>query len=420
MVQLTATPVFALVDEPVHIRATGLTPFQVVTLQASLKDERGNMFYSRAYYRANEVGEVDLERDSSLGGDYMGVHPMGLIWSLKPENLLTRLLKTDVMNSPFQVQVKLYNSDFLLNNKTTSAPKASLTLERWYVAPGVTRIHVREGRLRGALFLPPGEGRFPGVIDLFGGVGGLIEIRASLLASRGFVSLALAYRDYDDLPPQPEITDLEYFEEAANFLLRHPKVYGPGIGVVSICKGAEIGLSMAIHLKQITATVLINGTCFVFGVPQVYHGQIYPPVPYSSQLTTINTLGLTEFYRIYEETQIVASQGFLPIEKAHGHFLIIVGEEDKNINSKRNAELATDRLRRNGKSNWTLLSYPGAGHLIEPPYSPLCPASGIITSCSSIHWGGEVIPHAAAQEHSWKEIQKFLRKHLIPTVTSQL
>ncbi|XP_023366356.1 bile acid-CoA:amino acid N-acyltransferase isoform X2 [Otolemur garnettii] len=340
MVQLTATPVIALVDEPVHIRATGLTPFQIVTLHASLKDEKGNMFYSRAYYRANEVGEVDLERDSSLGGDYTGVHPMGLIWSLKPEKLLTRLLKTDVMNSPFQVQVKLHELDFLLNNKPISAPKASLTLERWYVAPGVTRIRVREGRLRGALFLPPGEGRFPGVIDLFGGIGGLLEFRAGLLASRGFVSLALAYCDYDDLPPQPEITDLEYFEEAANFLLRHPKVHGPGIGVVSTCKGAEIGLSM--------------------------------------------------------------------------------GEADKNVNSKRHAELATDRLRRNGKSNWTLLSYPGAGHLIEPPYSPLCPASGLRALSSSVHWGGEVIPHAAAQEHSWKEIQKFLRKHLISTVTSQL
>ncbi|XP_069330590.1 bile acid-CoA:amino acid N-acyltransferase [Eulemur rufifrons] len=420
MIQLTATPVTALVDEPVHIRATGLTPFQVVSLQASLKDERGNMFYSRAYYRANEIGEVDLERDSSLGGDYVGLHPMGLIWSLKPESLLTRLMKKDVMNSPFQVQLKLYDLDLLLDNKPISSLKASLTLERWYVAPGVTRILVREGRLRGALFLPPGEGRFPGVIDLFGATGGLIEFRASLLASHGFASLALAYCGYEDLPPLPEIIDLEYFEEAINFLLRHPKVYGPGIGVVSICKGAEIGLSMAAHLKQITATVLINGPTFIVGVPHVYRGQIYQPVPHSAQLITINNLGLVEFYHLYEEIGAEASQSFFPIEKAQGHFLFIVGEEDKTINSKKNAEQAIEQLRRNGKNNWTLLSCPGAGHLIEPPYSPLCLASGISTVCSAIHWGGEVIPHAAAQEHAWKEIQKFLRKHLIPTATSKL
>lgn len=69
-----------------------------------------------------------------------------------------------------------------------------------------------------------GEGRFPGVLDLFGGAGGLLEFRASLLASHGFASLALAYFGYDDLPAHLDKVDLDYFEEAADFLLRHPKV----------------------------------------------------------------------------------------------------------------------------------------------------------------------------------------------------
>ncbi|PNI49265.1 BAAT isoform 2 [Pan troglodytes] len=418
MIQLTATPVSALVDEPVHIRATGLIPFQMVSFQASLEDENGDMFYSQAHYRANEFGEVDLNHASSLGGDYMGVHPMGLFWSLKPEKLLTRLLKRDVMNRPFQIQVKLYDLELIVNNKVASAPKASLTLERWYVAPGVTRIKVREGRLRGALFLPPGEGLFPGVIDLFGGLGGLLEFRASLLASHGFASLALAYHNYEDLPPKPEVTDLEYFEEAANFLLRHPKVFGSGVGVVSVCQGVQIGLSMAIYLKQVTATVLINGTNFPFGIPQVYRGQIHQPLPHSAQLISINALGLLELYRTFETTQDGASQYLFPIEEAQGQFLFIVGEGDKTINSKAHAEQAIGQLKRHGKNNWTLLSYPGAGHLIEPPYSPLCCAS--TTHDLRLHWGGEVIPHAAAQEHAWKEIQRFLRKHLIPDVTSHL
>ena len=38
-----------------------------------------------------------------------------------------------------------------------------------------------------------------GVIDLLGGVGGLVEFKASLLTSNGFVALALAYFAYDDL-----------------------------------------------------------------------------------------------------------------------------------------------------------------------------------------------------------------------------
>lgn len=62
-------------------------------------------------------------------------------------------------------------------------------------------------------------------MDLFGGVGGLIEFRASLLAARGFAVLAVAYFAYEDLPTLLEEIDLEYFEEAANLLLAHPKVF---------------------------------------------------------------------------------------------------------------------------------------------------------------------------------------------------
>ncbi|EHB12650.1 Bile acid-CoA:amino acid N-acyltransferase [Heterocephalus glaber] len=419
MVQLTASPLSALADEPVHIRVTGLSPFKMVSLQASLRDEKGNLFYSEAYYKANEAGEVDLERDAALGGNYVGIHPMGLLWSLKPEKLLTRLIKRDVINSPFEVQLKVCEPRPPVKSELTSAPIASLTLERWYVAPGVTRIQVREGRLRGALFIPPGEGSFPGVIDLYGNTGGLVEFRASLMASHGFVSLALAFLAYEDLPGHLEKVDLDYFEEAANFLLRHPKVYGPGLGIVSLCKGAEIGLSMAIHLKQITATVLINGPNFIISIPQVYHGQITQPAPFSIENISTNALGFAEFYKSYEGSGVENSQSVLPIEKAKGHFLFIVGEEDKNINAKVHAARATDQLRRNGKNNWTLLSYPGAGHLIEPPYTPLCIVSRISLLSLPIHWGGEVVPHAAAQEHAWQEILKFLRKHLIPEVTSQ-
>ncbi|XP_007948518.1 bile acid-CoA:amino acid N-acyltransferase [Orycteropus afer afer] len=417
MIQLTATPPSALVDEPVHIRATGLCPSQMVVFVASLKDEKGNMFHSQACYQANEDGEVDLEHAAALGGDYVGVHPMGLFWSMKSEKILVRLIKRDVMNSPFQVQLKLYDLDVPSVRLIESTPVASLTVERWYVAPGVTRTEVREGRIRGTLFLPPGDGCFPAVIDLFGGIGGLLEFRSSLLASRGFASLALAYFDYEDLPTTLEKLDLEYFEEAVNFLLRHPKVLGPGIGIVSICKGAEIGLSMAIHLKQVTATVLINGPNFVFTNFQEYRGQIIQPLPCTSHLLSRNALGLLEFYQSLGDPQAEANKPFLlPVEKAQGHLLFIVGEEDRNLNSKVFAECAIEQLKSNGRNNWTLLSYPGAGHLIQPPYSPLCYGSWV--SNLPIAWGGEVIPHAAAQEHSWKEIQKFLRKHLIPVPTS--
>lgn len=69
-----------------------------------------------------------------------------------------------------------------------------------------------------------GKGPFPGIIDLYTFGGGLSEPRASLLANRGYVVLALAYYGYQDLPKKPKMLDLEYFEEAVTYLRVHPEV----------------------------------------------------------------------------------------------------------------------------------------------------------------------------------------------------
>lgn len=57
----------------------------------------------------------------------------------------------------------------------------------------------------------------------------------------------------------------------------------PGIGVISVCKGAEIGLAMACYLKQVVATVCINGPNTSFEVPLRYEDLIVTPIS-SAQL----------------------------------------------------------------------------------------------------------------------------------------
>jgi len=49
------------------------------------------------------------------------------------------------------------------------------------------------------------------VIDLFGTVGGIVEFRSALFASRGIASLALPYFLYKDLPESLFDLDLDYF-----------------------------------------------------------------------------------------------------------------------------------------------------------------------------------------------------------------
>ncbi|NXR12387.1 BAAT acyltransferase, partial [Semnornis frantzii] len=143
-----------LADRPVRLWVRGLRPGQAVTLRASLTDEQGEEFQARAFFHANQEGEVDPQCQPALGGSYSGVWPMGLFWSLQPNSLFRRLIKRDVAGSPFRVLLQGFDG-VQLGTEPRDRPLASCEAERWYVGPGVQRVPVKEGRVRGALFLPP-------------------------------------------------------------------------------------------------------------------------------------------------------------------------------------------------------------------------------------------------------------------------
>lgn len=195
------------------------------------------------------------------------------------------------------------------------------------------------------------------------------------------------------------------------------QIQGPGIGVISVSKGAEIGLAMACFLRQVVAIVCINGPTAIYEFPLRYRDLVLTPVPSFPERLQIDVSGAVSLrhYRGDPRDQ-VNQQSVLPIEKAQGQILFIVGEKDELIKSKEYAEQALERLQSHGRSNGRILAYPGAGHLIEPPYAPLCYASRNQQYYSTILlWGGDPAGHAAAQEHAWGEIQKFFRQHLIGT-----
>ncbi|XP_029340188.1 acyl-coenzyme A thioesterase 1 isoform X4 [Mus caroli] len=260
-------------DEPLSIAVRGLAPEQPVTLRSALRDEKGALFRAHARYRADAGGELDLARAPALGGSFSGLEPMGLLWAMEPDRPFWRLVKRDVQ-TPFVVELEVLDG----HEPDGGQRLARAVHERHFMAPGVRRVPVREGRVRATLFLPPESGPFPGIIDLLGVGGGLLEYRASLLAGKGFAVMALAYYNYDDLPKNMEAMRMEYFEEAMNYLRSHPEVKGPGIGLLGISKGGELGLAMASFLKGITAAVVINGSVAAVGNTIYYKDETIPPV----------------------------------------------------------------------------------------------------------------------------------------------
>ncbi|XP_060684336.1 acyl-coenzyme A thioesterase 1-like [Hemiscyllium ocellatum] len=410
-IQLQPSP-RCLFDEPLEVRVSGLSPLQQVTLKAWLRDDKEQLFHSAAFYTADPRGQLDLAHSPSLGGHYTGVQPMGLFWSLSPVTPFTRLVKRDVATSPLSVHIEIFEGHWSLG-QLPAQPLATAINQRWFMKEGLLRIPVREGRIRGTLFIPPGDGPFPGVIDLYGSVGGMVEHRASLLANHGFLTLALGYFGFDDLPQDFMNLDLEYFEEAVNFLRSHPKVKGPGVGAIGISKGGDLVLSMTTFLPHVIAAVSIGG-CNANTLGNLhYKGITLPGLGATFERIKFLESKLVDISEVTNDPMEEENKDcIIPIEKAEGHFLFVVGEDDKNWRTPLYAQQAVEKLKENGKENYELITYPEAGHLLEPSYFPFCYASFHRLVGQPVVWGGKKKPHALAQIDLWPRMQAFLRKHL--------
>ena len=243
---------------------------------------------------------------------------------------------------------------------------------------------------------------------MFGSHGGLIEFRAALLASHGFLVLALAFYAYKDLPANYNNLELEYFIEAVQWLAKHEKVYQNGIGFVGVSYGAQIALQVAAECPLVSAAVGISPFHSVF-VPVTYMGQ---GIGYKTESGIDDMKAVDDDAVIsknhfdYDSEEVVKNE--IEVEKIKGSVLLICGESDQSINATEGANRMEKRLARHKRPRLMRLDYPGTGHLIEVPYMPMCSVSFISFHQSLFIWGGNVKDHSAAQEHSWKSLREFL------------
>ncbi|XP_034540880.1 bile acid-CoA:amino acid N-acyltransferase-like [Notolabrus celidotus] len=347
---LTASPVRALIDEQINIEGCFLSPNCPVTVCAQMHSEDGDLWESFAHYVAKADGTISLTRDESVGGSYLGCEPMGLLWSLQPApggRLGLRLRKKNV-ETPYVVHMSLLEGH-VSPSKSQSTWLAAVTAERWYMAPGVQRIEIRQDGLVGTLFLPPGQGQFSAMLDLWGLGGGLVEYRSALFASKGYASLSLAYVVHEDLPgPKKRVNIGDSYFKAAFQLFK-------------------------IIIKSVPTELGSSGSAL----------ESYPR--------------------------------WRRVEDVECPLLYVLGEDDQSVPNKENADLVEVTLNAAGKSHlFTRLPYPGAGHLIEPPYAPNArrPLYKVEPNKLFAHFGGHHALHAAAQEDCWRKMLAFMESHL--------
>ena len=84
-----------------------------------------------------------------------------------------------------------------------------------------------------------------------------------MLASQGFVTLALAFFGVDDLPGVYSSFEMEYFEEAVDYLLGLNQVSTQQVGLCGISTGANISLLMRMFFGHKIKASAVFGSVFV-------------------------------------------------------------------------------------------------------------------------------------------------------------
>lgn len=422
MLKISVKPEVALIDVERRIFISGATPHSKITVQ-SLTNRGGSDWASKAVFKADAQGIVDLIRDAPLSGDYQGVSAMGLIWSQHHGREGMMPLFNNDLSQHLETKITAYNDQ----------ENVDANLTQTLMAEGVKREEVRVNGLVGTLYRAASDKPAPAIMIMNGSGGGINEPRAALYASHGYHALALGYFGVEGLPKYISNTPLEYFEKGLDWLREAVKPKDDFVAISGQSRGGELVLllgatfpekvsavigyvpSAFVHGGQAAADPALgrDGPCWLYqgkALKHIWNNNRFAswkpydegPQPRRNSLAMRTALADPEAMRIAR----------IPVEKIAGPVMLISGGDDGAWPSDYYSLLVQSSLlaaRHPYPVEWYNL--PEAGHSILFPYVPATqivhahPVNGNLTTM-----GGDAKHNAQANEASWQAVLKFLQQ----------
>ncbi len=419
--ELRVLPQEVLVGDPVSITVAGLPAGKVASLAVSGKDQFGNTWSSKASFRADGAGTIDLSRDAPVEGSYDGVDPAGLFWSMTCQ-------PAGEIVSPFvampTVRVAL-SIDGQEKASQVITRIANLDLDRQEVSGEIVGV-----------FLKPREAvkPRPALIVLGGSEGGVNEGWATVIAAKTRLpTLALGYFGAKGLPPTLENIPLERIEKAMDWLAEQPNVAPDRFGVIGASRGGELAILAASLFPKIKAVVGYTPSGIVWqGIGSgenpawIYQGKPFSYLTFmededsqrrfqEAQQNGTPYLDAPSFLYSLKMQQDRIAAATIPVEKSEAAFLLIGNPGDGVWPSDVLSGFTIERLKvHDYPLHYELLAYDGGGHMLIPyPYYPTTlrqfylPTTGVWEGL-----GGTAKGAAKAAEDSWPKVIDFLRREL--------
>jgi len=422
---LQVSPIDSYIDEEIRIKVKDCSVDSEVTLQAVTHDESGKKFCSYATFIANEEGVVDPSLQKPICGTYGAVDGSGLFWSMKQADSKW----DDYYEKRTTEKVRIVLTVIVNGEKLDSE-----SITRYFYSDDVKKVEIEFDEVKGTLFRPAEEGRYPAVIILSGSDGGMQEHAAALLASKGFVTFALAYFGTEGVPRDLENIPLEYFQRATVWLLEQPYVNGE-VSLIGYSRGGELALLLGATFDYYKK--IIAGAPSAYLTPGMKNGIFAPvkswvvnqhPLPYVKLKYPFSTmfrmfknwmlkqpisyLSIWDYTLKDEEENREAS---IPVEKIKARVLLIAGGDDQLWPSEHSVKMMEEKLRKahcDSHQN-RYLYYKDAGHFSAFPYSFVNLPANVYMKVGggmTMTFGGSKSANAAAARDSWREIQEFLKE----------
>ena len=405
----------AVYGTPVSIKISNLEPGDTIKIETVSTDARGVVWKASVTFQVGGKGDIVLEEDAPISGDYDEADALGLFWSMKPEGTeKEKLLYAYDRQKSLVVSVMASDSKGLV---------ATAEIERYYEDPQnkLAYQELNEDGLRGSLYYPDSNRKYPGVILLSGSGGGDVKWLAKAIASDGFSVLTLPYFKYPGLPGELVNIPLEYFEDAVMWMKKQAAIKEGNIGLVGGSRGGELVLQLGSMFDEFGAIVawspaahLWMGENYVELVPSwTYQGKAlsYLGSVFSEEEMQKFMRGeLTSFVEYFRNSlknsdPELVKKASIPVERIKANLFFLAGTDDQTWPSADFTRIMIARLKENDFGyDYQYIQAEGGGHMVFLP--------DLITGYYRAYNGGTPKEELSSSLDAWRAALAFLHKYL--------